>query len=424
MVFECDGGRDDDVEMGVRMWRLLAKYSGRHAAVGVDDGIVVVRMMLAAGRWRRRVVTSGVVDRVDRVKGSIFGFGRKARRKSFPTAVVAGGGRLVAGNNGEKSICLGYHAIPPPYTRNFLPPKPDLSGLEEFLNEPIVSEPTVKKPMVETSEAKANTNKPKVISDSEDEDESRPKIEKNTVKPSFPNIEFDKSKEQVKSPRKTTVKRGNQNREIHNKIYRTKGVIDIGCSSGPNWLFDINALTKSINYKPVVAGNQSNVNVGTKACDDAGKAREETVHGKDYILLTLWTANLLISKESKSSQDDGFQPSSDDGKKFDEDPRQESECKDQEKENNDNNTNYVNVVGTNGVNVIGVNTNNELSFDPEMSELDDISTFTFSSEDEDDGAEADMNNLDTIIQVSPTPTIRIHKDHPLDQVIGDLHSTT
>ncbi|GKF93619.1 retrovirus-related pol polyprotein from transposon TNT 1-94, partial [Tanacetum coccineum] len=39
--------------------------------------------------------------------------------------------------------------------------------------------------------------------------------------------------------------------------------------SGPNWPFDIDALTKLMNYKPVVAGNQSNSNAGTKACDDA-----------------------------------------------------------------------------------------------------------------------------------------------------------
>ncbi|GJV35168.1 reverse transcriptase domain-containing protein [Tanacetum coccineum] len=40
---------------------------------------------------------------------------------------------------------LGYNAVPPPYTGNFMPPKPDLSfsGLEEFINEPIVSEPIV-----------------------------------------------------------------------------------------------------------------------------------------------------------------------------------------------------------------------------------------------------------------------------------------
>ncbi|GJU85519.1 putative ribonuclease H-like domain-containing protein [Tanacetum coccineum] len=96
---------------------------------------------------------------------------------------------------------------------------------EEFVNEPIVSELTVKKPVVESSEAKASADKPKVvrknfgppliedwISDSEDEAGSKPKIEKKTVKPSFAKIEFVKSKEQVKSPRKTIVKQGDQNR--------------------------------------------------------------------------------------------------------------------------------------------------------------------------------------------------------------------
>ncbi|GKC17042.1 hypothetical protein Tco_1013824, partial [Tanacetum coccineum] len=60
---------------------------------------------------------------------------------------------------------LGYNVVPPPYTRNFMPPKPDLSffGLEEFVNDPIVSEPTVKKPVVESSEAKASADKPKVV---------------------------------------------------------------------------------------------------------------------------------------------------------------------------------------------------------------------------------------------------------------------
>nr|GFA28496.1 retrovirus-related Pol polyprotein from transposon TNT 1-94 [Tanacetum cinerariifolium] len=44
--------------------------------------------------------------------------------------------------------------------------------------------------------------------------------------------------------------------------------------SGPNWLFDIDALTKSTNYKPVVTGNQSNGNAGTKACDVAEEPKK------------------------------------------------------------------------------------------------------------------------------------------------------
>nr|GFB84644.1 hypothetical protein [Tanacetum cinerariifolium] len=59
------------------------------------------------------------------------------------------------------TLSLGYNTFPPPYTRNFLPPKPDLSGLEEFENNPIVTEPTVKKSAVETSEPKASADKPK-----------------------------------------------------------------------------------------------------------------------------------------------------------------------------------------------------------------------------------------------------------------------
>ncbi|GJV33108.1 hypothetical protein Tco_1393508, partial [Tanacetum coccineum] len=46
----------------------------------------------------------------------------------------------------------------------------------------------------------------------------------------------------------------------------------------------------------------------------------------------------------------------------------------------------------------------------------------YTIDDEDDGAVADINNLDTTIQVSPVQTTRIHKDHPLDQVIRDLQS--
>nr|GFB29262.1 copia protein [Tanacetum cinerariifolium] len=43
---------------------------------------------------------------------------------------------------------------------------------------------------------------------------------------------------------------------------------------------------------------------------------------------------------------------------------------------------------------------------------------------DDVGAEADINNMESIISVSPIPTSRIHKDHPTSQVIGDLSSTT
>ncbi|GKE07678.1 putative ribonuclease H-like domain-containing protein, partial [Tanacetum coccineum] len=179
-------------------------------------------------------------------------------------------------------------------------------------------------------------------------------------------------------------------------------------------LFDIDALTKSMNYKPVVIGNQSNGNAGTKVCDDAGKARMETIPGKDYILLPLWTADSPFSQSLKISPDVGFKPSSDD-----ENPRKDSEFNDQEKEDSDNSTNNVNVASTNEVNAVGVKTSIDLPDDPNMLELEDI---VYSDDNEDVGAEANVNNLDAFILVSPILTTRVHKDHLVEQIIRELNS--
>ncbi|GJX26388.1 ribonuclease H-like domain-containing protein [Tanacetum coccineum] len=117
---------------------------------------------------------------------------------------------------------LGYNAVPPPLTGNFMPPKPDLSftGLEEFTSEPVVI-----KSVVENSEAKASEAKSKTVrknngapiiedwvSDSEEEDVPQAKIEKKTVKSSFAKIEFVKPKQQEKTARKT-VNQMVQNRQ-------------------------------------------------------------------------------------------------------------------------------------------------------------------------------------------------------------------
>nr|GFD19709.1 hypothetical protein [Tanacetum cinerariifolium] len=65
--------------------------------------------------------------------------------------------------------------------------------------------------------------------------------------------------------------------------------------SGPDWLFDIDALTRIMKYEPIVAGTQSNGFVVTKASENAGQARKKTEPVNDYILLPLWTADPLFS---------------------------------------------------------------------------------------------------------------------------------
>ncbi|GJT42342.1 retrovirus-related pol polyprotein from transposon TNT 1-94 [Tanacetum coccineum] len=96
-----------------------------------------------------------------------------------------------------------------------------------------------------------------------------------------------------------------------------------------------------------------------------------------------------------SSPGAGFKPSSDDGKKVDEDSRN-SEGIDQEKEDNINNTNNVNAANINEVNDVCGKTSIKLPDDLNMPPLEDI---VYSDDDEDVGAEADMNNLDAFMPV-------------------------
>ncbi|GKA05290.1 ribonuclease H-like domain-containing protein [Tanacetum coccineum] len=186
--------------------------------------------------------------------------------------------------------------------------------------------------------------------------------------------------------------------------------------------------------------NTPNIEGSTKACNDAGKARRETVPGKDYILLPLWHADLLLSQNLKSSPDAGFKPSGDDKKKVIEELGKESGDSSNDQENEDdnvnntnntntasdgNNTNNVNTVcltiNTAGIEVndVSSNTSIELPNDPNMPELEDI---MYSNDAKDVGVEANMNNLSTFMPVSPIPTTRIHKDHPAEQIIEDLNS--
>ncbi|GKF48042.1 hypothetical protein Tco_0141293 [Tanacetum coccineum] len=71
------------------------------------------------------------------------------------------------------------------------------------------------------------------------------------------------------------------------------------------------------------------------------------------------------------------------------------------------------------VNAVNPKISIELPNDLNMPELEDI---VYSDDDEDVGAKDDMNNLDAFIPVSPILTTRIHKDHPVEQIIGDLNS--
>nr|GEU77631.1 hypothetical protein [Tanacetum cinerariifolium] len=362
---------------------------------------------------------------------------------------------------------LGYNAVPPPYIGNFMPPKPDLVylSLDDFVDESVIprkanmynvdlknvvpqrgltclfakatsDESTlwhrrlghvnfktinklVKGNLVRGLPSKLfEINKTCVPCQKEKQHRASCKFDGKADEGFFVGYSTNSKAFRVFNSRTRIVEEN-----MHVKFSENTPNI---AGSGPNWLFDIDALTKYMNYKPIVVGNQSN--------GSAGKARVETVPDKDYILLSLWTQDPLFSFSSKDSSGDGFKPSGDEEKKDDEDPEnEESEAPITEEprvnQENDsvNSTNRVNVVSltvnaaSNEVNDVGRKSSIELPKDLNMPELKDITIFEDSNKDV-FGIEDDLNNLESTFQVSPIPITRIPKDHPFERVIRDLHS--
>nr|GEU59792.1 retrovirus-related Pol polyprotein from transposon TNT 1-94 [Tanacetum cinerariifolium] len=119
--------------------------------------------------------------------------------------------------NDKYKTGVGYHAVPHPYTGNFMPPKPDLILTD--VDECVVSESVTSVHAVATNKAKTSELKPKSvtepfiedwISDSEDENETKSKSKQ--IQPSFAKVEFVKPNKQVKSPRES-VKQEEHNRQ-------------------------------------------------------------------------------------------------------------------------------------------------------------------------------------------------------------------
>ncbi|GJU20639.1 ribonuclease H-like domain-containing protein [Tanacetum coccineum] len=168
--------------------------------------------------------------------------------------------------------------------------------------------------------------------------------------------------------------------------------------NGPNWLFDIHALTISMNYKPVVARNQTNSNAGTKENIDAGLDGKKIIPNQKYILLPFVTSDPLLSKSLKDSPDAGFKPSGEE-EKIDSEHQENKDSEvlnteeprfNQEQDANVNNTNNINTVNptVNAAdienNVVDENIGNGCINDPNMPNLEEIVYF---DDDKEVGAE-------------------------------------
>nr|GEY68876.1 hypothetical protein [Tanacetum cinerariifolium] len=205
--------------------------------------------------------------------------------------------------------------------------------------------------------------------------------------------------------------------------------------AGPNWLFDIDSLTKSMNYVPVDAGTIStNLSVTKDAANQEVRKNESSWR---YILLPNWAHDALL--ESTSSK-----------------PYEESSSQVLEGSGNHNSTASTFNPSTEQRETLAVespiptasspvptaclNDSSETSSEArlvskrvahqeESPSLDNILSLTnrfddflgvSTSSDDIIGVEADVSNIETSISASPTPSLRIHKVYPKSQIISPV----
>ncbi|GJV07618.1 ribonuclease H-like domain-containing protein [Tanacetum coccineum] len=173
----------------------------------------------------------------------------------------------------------------------------------------------------------------------------------------------------------TRTKRVEEN--LHIRFLENKPMIE---GTGQKWLFDIDSLTQSINCVPATAGTVSN--------DSAGTSEE---NNQDCIVMPIWKDTSYFDSPTKNI-DNG-----------------------ESKKTADNAQKQVEIVL------------NKEKFKQEMFTDEAVLRFSTASSNEEDiieeEPEVDLGNITNSYVVPTTPNTRIHKDHPIDNVIGKVQST-
>nr|GEU92871.1 putative ribonuclease H-like domain-containing protein [Tanacetum cinerariifolium] len=210
--------------------------------------------------------------------------------------------------------------------------------------------------------------------------------------------------------------------------------------TGLTWLFDIDSLTRTMNYQPVHVGNQTN-----SGAEDAAFDRKE----HDFDVKKPESKVILSPSSSAQSkeQDDKIMKEAK-GKSHVESVTGYRDLNAEFQDCSENSSNEVTTASStvptvgqnfiNNTNIFSAISPSNTAVSPTYGQTFDIDASQFPddldmpglediiySDDEDIvGAEADFNNLESSIPVSLILTTRIHKDHHVSQIIGDLSSTT
>ncbi|GKD71300.1 hypothetical protein Tco_1325390 [Tanacetum coccineum] len=217
----------------------------------------------------------------------------------------------------------------------------------------------------------------------------------------------------------------NEDEEDENGTENQKG-------KGPDWMFDLELLTPSMNYIPVRKENYADSGGQETACNDVEDFDEQQfiVHGPSI--------NAVPNKHSEEHTADKEVPLSSDEQALHDElvslMHQESLAKlHNDAQRNAFEKEKKRIALEKGKECVDstftlstANTPPQSTGNTPTDSDDDIpkdgvfSTNSFDDEntDTEEGGAADYNNMDPTIDVTSTPTLRIHKIHPQSQIIG------
>ncbi|GJX64828.1 ribonuclease H-like domain-containing protein [Tanacetum coccineum] len=206
---------------------------------------------------------------------------------------------------------------------------------------------------------------------------------------------------------------------------------------GYRWMFDIDYLTDSMNYIPVSLENQANHAGISEETNSAGSsiASEEKDEEVEIIVVPSAVkipeekdASRTTSKNSKPEET--LNEPQTEMKDSSTNPKIQAFRRELEEialkhlgnvpENNTTSTNSLNT-GSQTVNTDRLDHDDSLMPELEIFHKPETGIFDEASYDE-EGVITDFNSLPTEIEVSPTPTLRIHSIHPKSQILGDPKS--
>nr|GEV81858.1 hypothetical protein [Tanacetum cinerariifolium] len=206
---------------------------------------------------------------------------------------------------------------------------------------------------------------------------------------------------------------------------------------GPNWLFDIDYLTNSMNYMPVVVASTDSTNFSDTK-EAAGQDVKKDVSSLRYIVLPNWLHETHLETSTSNAQDacnadapesSGISNPTATSTNLLADHMETlavetpiptvsfsvpTAClNDSPKPSSDTRLIFKRVTSQDDTPSL----DNILTLTNRFEDILGVTTNTDGVTTNTDGVEADLGNMETTITASPTPTLRIHKDHPKSQII-------